>query len=127
MTFNGKAMDGKPDPGTFASVKAEFNDDDTIGLTFKKSIRMVPLEGSDDLYAFMYANTALAGLTDEERTIYVDKKMPESVLMHTNEREWGSWKEFFKTKDQEVATLFAPLREIGYERYTTYFRIVDKG
>ena len=52
-----------------------------------------------------------------------DASHPEQILVHDNEREWGSWKSTFRTQGQERGIRFIPLYEVGYEPYSIYFPI----
>ena len=74
--------------------------------------------------AFLYGPVVLAGLCEEERMLHVpDASHPEQILVHDNEREWGSWKSTFRTQGQERGIRFIPLYEVGYEPYSIYFPI----
>ena len=83
------------------------------------------LEGSENMYAFSYGPIALAGLSDAERTLHLKGHEVDELLTHDNEREWGSWKDTFKTRFQDVGIKFIPLKNIGYERYQVYFPIEE--
>ncbi|MBP5223343.1 MAG: hypothetical protein J6Z35_09325, partial [Lachnospiraceae bacterium] len=67
----------------------------------------------------------LAGLSDAERTLHLKGHELSELHTHDNEREWGSWKETFKTRFQDVGIRFLPLKNIGYERYQLYFPVED--
>lgn len=112
------------DAGLFIPVKREWSDGDEIKIVLPLSLYTVKLEGTDDMYAFSYGPLALAGLTDCERILYTDGKQPEELLVHDNEREWGSWKETFRTRYQDPGIRFVPLNQIGYEKYQVYFQVV---
>ena len=75
------------------------------------------------MYAFSYGPIVLAGLSDCERTLHLKGHKLEELLVHDNEREWGSWKETFKTRYQDAGIKFIPLKNIGYERYQVYFPV----
>jgi len=40
-----------------------------------------------------------------------------------NEREWGSWRFFFKTENQDPVIQLRRIRDIGYEPYQVYFKV----
>ena len=63
----------------------------------------------------------LAGLCGEERQLLVPSEDAASVLTHDGEREWGAWRDTFKTVGQERGIRFIPMYQVGYESYTTYF------
>lgn len=43
------------------------------------------------------------------------------MLVHHNERIWGSWTREFRTTQEEVNINFKPLYEVADETYTVYF------
>jgi hypothetical protein len=45
------------------------------------------------------------------------------MLIADNEREWGSWKNGYRTTGQDCNIRFVPLHEIADERYTVYFPV----
>jgi DUF1680 family protein len=100
----------------FALIEREWNNGDSLSVSFTKGISYSPLPGSDDLAAFQYGPITLAGLCETEREV-------EARLLHDNEREWGSWKNTFKTTGKGDTVRFVPLYEIGDERYTVYFKV----
>ena len=63
----------------------------------------------------------LAGLCDEQRTLYGDVDDPQGILTPDNEREWTMWQLAYRTRDQERGLRFVPLYEIRDEPYTVYF------
>jgi DUF1680 family protein len=102
--------------GGFAVTEREWRNGDMLNVFFTKGIEICPLPGSDDLAAFRYGPVTLAGLCDTEREV-------NAALLHDNEREWGSWKNTFKTTGGGETVRFVPLYEIGDEQYTVYFKI----
>ena len=88
------------------------------------SLYTTKLEGSEDMYAYSFGPYVLAGLTGEERILYRNNHAPEELLVHDAEREWGSWKDTFRTKYQDRGIRFIPLNQVGYERYQIYFEIL---
>ncbi|NJP41529.1 hypothetical protein HCH52_10790 [Oscillospiraceae bacterium HV4-5-C5C] len=123
IEVNGEALGDPVRPGSWVSIYRLWSVNDHIYLRFKQRIMLHPLPDLPSLAAFSYGPLALVGLTNTEETISVDPKHPEAILMHHNEREWGNWKNSFKTVGQDHAILFKPISEVGYETYTVYFRI----
>lgn len=107
----------------YVTIKRTFSDGDVVCITMKKGISTYPLPDEPDMVAFMYGPEVLAGLCEDERTLYCDTEHPEDILINDNEREWGSWKSEFKTCGQERGIRFLPLNKIGHERYCVYFPI----
>lgn len=123
ITVNGEEIAEKGIPGSFVTLERSWKDSDTIGLEIGKCLRTIPLEGDADKSAFSYGPIVLAGLCDSEKLLYGDSEHPEEILRHSNEREWGSWKESFQTVNQDKSLRFIPIKDVGYEPYTVYFPI----
>ena len=129
LTLNGEPIrpeGGNGAAGTFVTLERDWSDGDTIGILMKKTIWLDRLAGDDSLAAFTYGPEVLVGLTDEERVIRLDPANPEKTLVHDTEREWGAWHESFKTKGQEKAIRFVPVKNVGYESYTMYFPVEER-
>ena len=109
----------------YAIVDRVFKDNDEISITLPMCIYTTLLEGSNDMVAFSYGPYVLAAYSDCERTLYKKNRETEELLVHDNEREWGSWKKSFKTIGQNPSLKFVPLNTIGYEKYQVYFPISE--
>lgn len=79
-----------------------------------------------DTVAFLDGPVVLAGLCQEERTLYGDCENPVSLLVPRYERRWQEWTGYWKTTDQPVNINFIPLYQIGNQPYTVYFPIQPK-
>lgn len=123
VELNNKLVASQTTGGTFVSVNENFNNGDVICVTMKMGITTCGLPDDENMAAFMYGPEVLAGLCDDERTLYSHGKPFESILVHENEREWGSWKNDFKTTGQPAGIHFIPLNRIGYENYCVYFPV----
>ncbi len=99
---------------------------DTVRLVLPKSLSTCPLPDEPETVAFMDGPVVLAGLCDEERTLYGDRERPETILAPDNEREWWFWRPGYRARGQERGLRFLPLYEIRDERYTVYFPIRPK-
>ena len=62
----------------------------------------------------------LAGMTEKD-TIHGERGQIQNMLVHHNERIWGSWTREFRTTQEEVNINFKPLYEVADETYTVYF------
>lgn len=126
LTINGEIVDlAALTRDGFVKVTRLFQNGDELCLSLPLDIYATKLEGSDNLYAFSYGPIALAGLSDAERTLHLKGHDITELLTHDNEREWGSWKDTFKTRYQDVGMKLIPLKNIGYERYQVYFPIEE--
>lgn len=123
ITVNGEEISETGKAGGFIVLERNWKNGDTVSMEFKKCLQTVPLEGDKDKVAFTYGPLVLAGLCDKEKRLYGDSSHPEEILEHSNEREWGSWKESFQTRNQESSIRFIPIKDVGYEPYTIYFPV----
>ena len=62
---------------------------------------------------------------DEDMIMYGDRNHPETLLIPDNEREWSNWITSYRTRGQYRNIRFIPLYDIGYEKYSVYFRLLD--
>lgn len=123
ITVNDEIIKIDSTPSTFVSIKRTWDKDDKIHIYFPKKLYAYPLPDEPNTVAFMDGPVLLAGLTKKEKTLYGDKDNLETILRTDNEREWGSWKPGYKTRNQETNFRFVPLNEILDEEYTVYFPI----
>ena len=108
----------------FVPLSRTWKKGDVIRILLPRAVTSCPLPDQNDMAAFLYGPVVLAGLCDEERTLRVpDPSHPEQILVHDNEREWGSWKSTFRATGQERGIRFIPLHEVGYEPYSIYFPV----
>ena len=126
LTINGEETYYEITEDGFVTVDRVWKDGDKLTWSMPMDVYCSPLEGSDDTIAFSYGPYALAGITDEERVLNTNGKDPAELLGHDTEREWGSWKDTFKTKYQDRGFRLIPIKDIGYERYQMYFQVMDK-
>ena len=123
IVIDGKPAEGEWTPGSFAELKI-CGPESRIRLEFRKAITIETLPGDERMAAFLDGPVVLAGLCDEERTLYVSGQEPEKILAADNEREWAAWKHTYKTVGQERGIRFIPLYEVGYQPYSVYFPLV---
>ncbi|GIO13226.1 glycosyl hydrolase [Cohnella xylanilytica] len=120
---NGSLQGKSEDGGRFYAVRRVWQDGDTVSLLLPIGIRFVPLPDDESMGAFRFGPEVLAGICESERILYADLDAAASELEMENEREWGSWRYFFKTANQDPAISFRRLRDIGYEPYQIYFKV----
>lgn len=126
ISINGEPAVCSKDEKGFSSICRKWENQDQILLSLPRGITCRPLPDEPDRIAFLYGPIVLAGLCKEERTLTVEPAHPEAVLLPDNEREWGNWKDTFRTKGQRENIRFIPLYQVGYEPYTIYFPINKK-
>lgn len=122
VELNGEPLAEGAAPGQLLALRRAWAND-TLRIALPRKLTSVPLPDDPSMVAFMDGPVALAGLCDEERTIYGDPANPEALLAPDNEREWIFWRSGYKTRGQLSNFRFLPLHEIVDQRYTTYFPI----
>lgn len=122
LSVNGELLTVNTKPSSFVTIKRVWNQDE-VWIEFPKTLRSCPMPDAPDMVAFSDGPVVLAGLCDSERILYGDKEDPESILVADNERQWGTWMNTYKTKNQQYVIRFIPLYEVGYDRYSVYFQI----
>ncbi len=107
----------------FVTISRTWNKGDTIVLLFPIGVRFVPLPDDTSMGAFCYGSEALAGITPQERILYLESENPADELSADTERQWGDFQTFFRTENQDPGINFCRLKDIGYEPYQLYFKI----
>lgn len=108
---------------SFYKLTREWKSGDKISLTFPIGVRFIPLPDDENTGAFRFGPDVLAGISEHERMLYVESDDPSDELVQENEREWGSWRYFFKTTNQDPGIQFNRIRDIGYDPYQVYFTV----
>jgi len=111
------------DSSTFYELKRTWKDGDKISILLPIGIRFIPLPDDESMGAFRYGPEVLAGVCEKERILYTESDNIASEIEMENEREWGSWRYFFKTVNQDPGIHFKRIRDIGYEPYQIYFKV----
>ncbi len=124
VLVNDEKVSTVTDTDGFITISRVWSDKDRVSFIMPMDIYCTALEGAEDVYAYSYGPYVLAGLTPDERILNSCGHNKEELIMHDGEREWGFWKDMFKTVYQDHGIRFVPLYTIGYERYQVYFRII---
>lgn len=124
MQLNGECVKLQPEHG-FVKISKNWNRDQVV-LVFERKIHVEKLPGNEHMVAFLDGPEVLAGLTEEERTLYGDPEHPEKIIVPECDREWERWISNYRTEGQERGIRFLPIRQIGYEKYQIYFPIEKK-
>lgn len=95
VMVNGKAIRGEQTPHGYIVLEGAWKDQ-LIEVVLPKAITAYPLPDSPDTVAFLDGPVALAGLVEEERTLYY-KTVPEEILVPYDERRWTQWLTGWKT------------------------------
>ena len=120
---NGSVYGKTSDTSHFYQINREWKDGDTISILLPIGIRFIPLPDDNEIGAFRFGPEVLAGICDAERLLYIDNDDIASEIRMENEREWGKWRFFFKTVNQNPVIQLRRIRDIGYEPFQIYFKI----
>ncbi|GAA4059106.1 beta-L-arabinofuranosidase domain-containing protein [Amphibacillus indicireducens] len=111
------------DSQSFYKLTQEWSNGDKVSITFPIGLRFIPLPDDENTGAFRFGPDVLAGICEHERILHLESDDPTEELVQENEREWGSWRYFFKTTNQDPGIQFSRIRDIGYDPYQVYFTI----
>lgn len=106
----------------FLSLKRIWKDGDCVVLQLPIGLRFIPLPDDEQMGAFRYGPDVMAGITEQERVLTIGGQ-PEDELSADTEREWGNFRTFYRTENQDPGISFMKLNEIGYEPYQLYFKV----
>lgn len=121
VCVNGQEQARVSGKSEFVTLHRLWENGDVVRVEMPLGVHTWSLPEDPNMVAFLYGPVLLAGLCDEERQLTVQGKDAAAILTHDGEREWGSWKDTFKTVGQERGLRFIPLYQVGYETYTIYF------
>ncbi len=107
----------------FLRIDRRWKDGDAVILTLPIGLKFIPLPDDENMGAFRYGPDVLAGITEQERVLKLEDGAPEDELSADTEREWGTFRTFYRTENQDPGISFKKLNEVGYEPYQIYFKI----
>ncbi|MHB8962030.1 MAG: beta-L-arabinofuranosidase domain-containing protein [Saccharofermentanales bacterium] len=110
--------------GSYIEISRTWTED-KITIRFPKKIQAWPLSDEPDTVAFLDGPVVLAGLVDREVMVFGDIKHPEDFIKPHNERLWSFWTKEFKITGQPSGFYLKPLYQIGREKYTVYFPVIN--
>ena len=111
----------------FLTLNRVWKDGDKVILLLPVDLRFIPLPDDVQMGAFCYGPDVLAGITEQERVLSLEDDDPLLELSADTEREWGAFRTFYRTENQDPGINFKKLNEIGYEPYQIYFKVRKKG
>jgi len=120
---NGECQGRTSDSSSFHNIRRTWRDGDRISIVLPVGVRFIPLPDDESIGAFRYGPEVLAGLCEEERLLHAETEDIASEIEMENEREWGSWRFFFRTVNQDPVIQLRRIRDIGYEPYQIYFKV----
>ncbi len=108
---------------TFLSLKRTWRDGDKVIVMLPIDLQFIPLPDDSQMGAFRYGPDVLAGVTELERVLKLEGDDPVAELSADTEREWGTFRTFYRTENQDPGINFKKLNDIGYEPYQIYFKV----
>ena len=107
----------------FVIINRTWKNGDKVVLTLPIGLNFIPLADDESMGAFRYGPDVLAGVTDAERILYLESDKPEDELSADTERQWGDFRTFYRTENQDPGISFMKLNDIYEEPYQLYFKI----
>ena len=122
VSVNGEEALVVNDTDRFVRLERAWHSGDQVTVELPVGLRFVPLPDDAHTGAFRYGADVLAGITEQERILYLESDRPEEELSVDTEREWGTFLTRYRTENQDPGISFCKLNEIGYEPYQIYFK-----
>lgn len=111
----------------FVAITRKWQDGDKVTVLLPIGLEFVTLPDDQTMGAFRYGPDVLAGITEQERILYLESESPNEELSPDTERQWGDFRTFYRTENQDPGISFIKLNEIGSEPYQIYFKIKYNG
>ncbi|MCM1568030.1 MAG: glycoside hydrolase family 127 protein [Roseburia sp.] len=124
--INGKPELVTADTERFVRLERVWRDKDWIEICLPIGLQFIPLPDDETMGAFRYGPDVLAGITEQERILYLEGDRPEEELSPDTERQWGDFRTFYRTENQDPGISFIKLNTVGYEPYQIYFKVKNK-
>lgn len=121
--INDEAFTRTENTAEFVKISRSWKKDDKVILILPIGLKFITLPDDKEMGAFRYGADVLAGVTDKERILRLETDKPEEELSADTERQWGDFRTFYRTENQDPGINFRKLNEIGYEPYQIYFKI----
>ena len=126
VTVNDEESQKITDTDKFVTLKRNWNNGDAVTVLLPIGVKFIPLPDDPTTGAFRYGADVLAGITEQERILYIEGDRPEDELSVDTEREWGTFRTLYRTENQDPGINFRRLNDIGYEPYQIYFKVKKK-
>lgn len=123
VLLNGEEIKKTDKTDEFAVIEREWKNGDKVVLLFPIGLSFVTLPDDEGMGAFRYGPDVLAGITGQERILFLEGEDPTRELTPDTERQWGEFRTFYKTENQDPGISFCRLRDVGYEAYQIYFKV----
>ena len=122
VLVNGELLKETDDSSEFVKIKRVWDKEDRVTVILPIGLKFITLPDDETVGAYRYGADVLAGVCKDERVLKVDGD-PCKELSADTERQWGDFRTFYKTENQDPGINFMKLNEIGYEPYQVYFKV----
>lgn len=142
VTLNGKPAGVEAKPGSYATLQRAWKKGDVLEMTIPTSVRIEPLHGSDDQFAFVYGPVVLGGdlgpaptgptvpYAKEQQANLKLESIEVPSLSGTPQQLAASLRRVpgdalaFKltTSEPRKEVTLRPFHELDYQRYTVYWK-----
>ncbi|MCX4272926.1 MAG: glycoside hydrolase family 127 protein [Acetatifactor sp.] len=126
VCVNGEELLTTQETDHFVKIDRMWKEGDRVELYLPIGLRFIPLPDDNSMGAFRYGPDVLAGITGQERILYLEGERPEEELSPDTERQWGEFRTFYRTENQDPGISFVKLNTVGYEPYQIYFKVKEK-
>ncbi len=123
VQVNGETVTKTSDTNAFVKLDRVWEEGDKVTLILPIGLKFITLPDDESMGAFRYGADVLAGITSQERILRLETDTPEEELSMDTERQWGEFRTFYRTENQDPGINFRKLNEIGYEPYQIYFKV----
>jgi DUF1680 family protein len=122
IEVDGERQPGVARPSTFIPLRRTWGHE-TIHVVLPKRLTAEPMPGASSMVAFMDGPVVLAGLCEDERTLYGDPSRPETMIRGDAAYDVWRWLPGYTTNNQPSNFKLIPLYDVRDERYSVYFPI----
>jgi DUF1680 family protein len=139
VKVNGKALDASASPGSYFSIRRDWQTGDVVEMNLPMSLRYEAMPDDENLRALLYGPLVLAGGLGDHGITHemvigpegpeMDKspapRIPEFVVGNKRPDEWlrASGPVSFDSVGQANAVKFVPLYRMNGQRYSIYWRM----
>lgn len=125
VLVNGELIKETDNTAEFVKIKRVWDKEDRVTVILPIGLKFITLPDDETVGAYRYGADVLAGVCKEERVLKVTGD-PCKELSADTERQWGDFRTFYKTENQDPGINFIKLNEVGYEPYQVYFKVKNK-
>lgn len=107
----------------FVELNRVWEDGDKVVVLLPIGLSFVTLPDDETTGAFRYGADVLVGITKQERILKIESDKPEEEFSADTERQWGDFRTFYRTENQDPGINFIKVNDVDDEYYQMYFKI----